>query len=228
MRNKMSNILWGLGFIVVGLGFAGNAFGLWDFRLFFRGWWTLFIIIPSLISMIQNGPRTTSVIGLCVGGLLLLSAQNVINGQILGDLIVPIILVIIGLGFIFKTGIRREKISENMKAHYHSDGAPDLTAIFGGRDANFRGEIFTGADINAIFGGVELDLRGSIINENVVIRATVIFGGIDIYVPSNVKVKVSSMPIFGGVSDKSLAPADPDAPILYVNATCMFGGIDIK
>lgn len=228
MRNKMSNYLWGIAFIAVGIGFAGNALGQWDFRLFFKGWWTLFIIVPCIISLFQDGPRTPSVIGLCIGGLLLLSKQGFIDGEILGDLIVPIILVIIGLGFIFKTGIRREKVSDDMKTHYHTDGVPDLTAVFGGRDANYNGEVFTGANMNAIFGGVEMDLRGAIIRENIVIHATAIFGGIEIYMPSNVKVKVSSVPIFGGVSNKALTPSDPDAPVVYINATCMFGGIEIK
>lgn len=226
MRNKVSNILWGLAFIIVGLGFAGNAFGIWDFRLFFSGWWTLFIIVPSILSIVQNGPRPANIIGVCVGVLLLLAAQGYVNGDLVGDMIVPIILIIIGLGFLFKTTGAKNGFH---KEFHDTDGKmADLTAIFGGRDARYQNEIFEGAIVNAIFGGVELDLRGAIIKNDIEISATAIFGGIDIFVPSGVRVKVSSIPIFGGVSNKTLASEDPNAPVIYVNATCMFGGVDIK
>ena len=54
------------------------------------------------------------------------------------------------------------------------------------------------------------------------------FGGIDIYVPYNVNVKVNSNSIFGGVSQKNRRSNDPNAVTVYVNATCMFGGVEIK
>ncbi len=82
--------------------------------------------------------------------------------------------------------------------------------------------------MNAIFGGVELDLREAIIEEDIVINATVAFGGIDISVPGNVNVKVSNIPIFGGVSNKAGRTYNESLPTIYVNSTCMFGGIDIK
>ena len=226
MRNRVSNLLWGLAFIIVGIGFAGNAFDMWDFRLFFNGWWTLFIIVPCIISIVQNGPRTANIIGLCIGGLLLLSAQGVINGEVLGNLIVPIILIIIGLGIIFKSTGSKKKFHNEF--HSTNGKAVDITAIFGGRDARYQNEIFEGADVNAIFGGVEIDLRGAIVDKDIEVNATAIFGGVDIFVPSNVRVKVSSVPIFGGVSNKATTPQDSNAPVIYINATCMFGGVDIK
>ncbi len=85
-----------------------------------------------------------------------------------------------------------------------------------------------GTTMNAIFGGVELDLTDAIIDEDVVINATAVFGGIDIKVPYNVKVKVSNVPVFGGVSNKVPTSRDLNAPTIFLNSTCMFGGIDIK
>ena len=61
-----------------------------------------------------------------------------------------------------------------------------------------------------------------------VVNYTAIFGGGDVFVPSNVKVKVTTVPIFGGVSNKAASSTDQNAPVVYVNATCIFGGIDIK
>ncbi|MDD3174095.1 MAG: hypothetical protein PHF63_10685, partial [Herbinix sp.] len=69
MRNKLSNALWGLFFIIIGVGFAGNVLFDWDFQLFFPGWWTLFIIIPCFISMIQHGFGVGATVGFVIGVL---------------------------------------------------------------------------------------------------------------------------------------------------------------
>lgn len=226
MRLKTSNLLWGAFFILIGIGFAGNAFSLWDFNLFFSGWWTLFIIVPCIISLVQNGFRTSNIIGLGIGVMLLLSSQGVIDSAILGRLIVPFIFVLIGLSLIFKNMFHSDKsIYANIN---YQGGGSEYSAIFGGNSYTVTGEKFLGTTMNAIFGGVDLNLRDAIIDEDILINATAIFGGIDIIVPDNVKVKVSNVPIFGGVDNKAGRNADPNAPTIYINSTCMFGGIDIK
>ena len=80
----------------------------------------------------------------------------------------------------------------------------------------------------SVFGGVKCDLRNAIIDSDVVINATVVFGGVEIYVPSHVKVKIKAIPIFGGVDNKAHTKVDEDSHIIYVNATVVFGGVEIK
>jgi predicted membrane protein len=223
---KLSNVLWGLFFIIIGLGFAGKAFDLWDFELFFQGWWTLFIIIPCGISLIQNGFRLWTLAGLIVGIMLLLSSRDMIDGDVLGKLIAPMIFVLIGLSMIFKNLFHGDHgFHSNVK---YQGGSSEHAAVFSGNKHQVTGEKFFGTTISAVFGGFELDLRNAIVDEDVVINATAVFGGIDIFVPSNVKVKVSNVPIFGGVDNKAFKSPDPNAPTIFINSTCMFGGIDIK
>lgn len=226
MRNKLSNAIWGIIFIVLGIAFAGNAFSLWNFNLFFEGWWTLLIIVPCSISLVKNGYRTSSFIGVLIGVMLLLSEQNYIDGDILGKLIVPFIFVVIGISMVIKNFFGRDSV-RHININYQG-GTNDHSAVFAGASYNLAGEKFMGTSINAVFGGVELDLRNAIIEEDVMIHATAVFGGIELLVPSNVRVKVSNVPIFGGVDNKANHSIDKDAPIIYVNSTCMFGGIDIK
>ena len=64
------------------------------------------------------------------------------------------------------------------------------------------------------------------IKEDVVITCKAIFGGIDLVMPSNVKVKVKSNSVFGGVENQYTN--DEGKVTIYVDATCVFGGIDIK
>lgn len=230
MRSKLGNLLWGLAFIVAGVGVAGNVSGLWNFNLFFNGWWTLFIIIPCLISMVQNGVNTGNIIGLVIGALLLVDAQNIIPRNLVGKMIFPSILVLIGLSIIFKDNKGKTHCYKN-KVHQtktSEEGFINAVGIFGGSTTRPTSERVTGVTTTAIFGGVDLDLRNAIIDEDIVITSTVIFGGVDIFLPPNVNVKLSSLPIFGGVDDKSIHSAAENAPTIYINVTCVFGGMDIK
>lgn len=229
MKDKLSSFIWGVIFIIAGIGFVGNAFNIWNFTLFFDGWWTLFIIIPTLVSIFQNGPRPVSVCGFIIGVLLFLSSQGWFNGSIIEKLIVPIIFIAIGVSMIRKnTGFRSRR--------YIPDGAEsgtyrrDYTGIFSGQNVLFNeSEVFDGCTMNAIFGSVTLDLRDCMINQDVVIECSAIFGGIDIYIPMDVNIKISSTPVFGGVGNKLRnRPYIQGVPTIYVNALCMFGGVDIK
>lgn len=110
---------------------------------------------------------------------------------------------------------------------YSSEKKTEYTAIFSSGQYRFPNDEFKGTSINSIFGSVVLDLRDAIITEDVVINCSVIFAGADIYIPGNVNVKVSSVPIFGGVSNK-VRNMNVTGPTIYINATCMFGGLDIK
>ena len=96
-----------------------------------------------------------------------------------------------------------------------------------GENLNYNNEEFTGCEMNAIFGGLKCDLRKAKIKKDVVIKATSIFGGIDLLVPDDVNIKVTSVPIFGGVSDKT-QPKENASKTIYIKATCLFGGLEIR
>ena len=225
---KISKILWGVAFIVAGFIFALNAFGVTDIELFFDGWWTLFIIIPCLIGLFSDREKIGNIIGLAVGVFLLLCCQNVLDFDMLWKIAAPAIIVIIGVKLIFGAvfGDKATKMLESSKQS--GENIKTGCATFSGQTLNFDGERFSGAELTAVFGGVKCDLRNAIIEKDCAINATAIFGGIDIYVPDYVNVKINSNSIFGGVSEKNHRPQNPNAVTVYINATCMFGGVDIK
>ena len=156
---------------------------------------------------------------------LLLAIRGIIDFRLIWKMIIPLIFVTIGLSMIFNEAIKG-KISKKIK-EVSADGLENITATFAGQNVNKDKEDFKGANLDAVFGGVKLDLRGANIDKEAVIKASSIFGGIEIFVPTNVNVKVKATPIFGGVSDKSLSNKENEKTI-YVDAFCMFGGVDIK
>ena len=220
MKN-CKNIILGIILIVVGVWFGLYATGVVKVNLLFDGWWTLFIIIPSFLGLFDEDGRTGSLIGLFVGVLLLLSCQDVLNFDIVLKLIVPCVLIVTGLSFIFKGKIKTKNI-ENVK----TVGGTNYNATFSGQNLDFSKEEFTGTKLDAVFGGIKCDLRNAIINDDIVIEASAIFGGITILVPKDVNVKITSTSIFGGVDGKS--KMDKPGKTIYVNATCLFGGVEVK
>lgn len=227
MKN-FRNVLWGLVLIAIGLVWALNETGVTSINVFFDGWWTLFIIVPCFIDLFKAGDKTGNLIGLLIGVALLLSAQGVVDFDIVWRLLVPAILIAIGISMIFKDAIGNKVNSEIKKLNENKKHNNVYCATFSGQEAKFENEEFEGADLTAVFGGTKCDLKNAIINKDVVINASAIFGGIEIYVPSNVKVKIKSTPIFGGVTNKAECEPKEDAHTIYVNGLALFGGVEIK
>lgn len=224
---KTGNILWGIVIIALGVLFALNAFGV-EFDVFFDGWWTLFIIVPCAIGLFTEKEKLGNVIGLGIGALLLLACQNVIEFSLLWKLIVPFVLVMIGLKMIFG-GLFNKKANDVAQKMKDDGKEPkEGAAVFSGSRMDFEGQEFHGAELNAVFGGLDCHLNGALIREDCVINACAVFGGIDVFVPEDVNVKIHSTSIFGGVSDKKKRKFQENAPTVYINATCIFGGMDVK
>lgn len=110
-NEKIGSIIWGIVFIVAGVLFALNALDIANINIFFNGWWTLFIIVPSAIALFTERDKTGSIIGVVVGVLLLLSAQGIISFQMLWKLVIPAILVIIGIKIVIN-GLFGNKANE--------------------------------------------------------------------------------------------------------------------
>ncbi len=265
MKFKASNVIWGLGFIIVGILLYCKAFLGWDISIWSLVWrfWPVIIILSSLSGMFKKGFNMSSLIWLLIGVTFLLLTNNLVSTSLIRKLIVPASLVIIGIAMIFKDALAKNNTTGNTHTYDYSQTyeknntenftyttttentnntnnsddffrkdstsqkKPEYNAIFSSNEVRYPNEIFTGTCINSVFGSVVLDLREAIITEDVVINASVVFAGADIYVPANVNIKVSSIPIFGGVSNKTLNQ-NANGPTIFINATCMFGGLDIK
>lgn len=226
MKN-ISRILWGIVLIAVGLILGLNALDITDINIFFDGWWTLFIIVPCFIDLFKEKDKTGNIIGIIIGLLLLLSCQDILEFDIIWKLFIPIVLVIIGLSFIFKNSFEN-KVNKKIKELNTNDKEKGkYCATFSGQKVDFTNEEFTGCTIDAVFGSVGLDLTNAIIKEDTVINVSAVFGGVDIHVPNNVNVMVNATSIFGGTSNKVNNKKDNKITI-YVNATALFGGIEIK
>lgn len=224
MRRKLANLFLGIVFIAIGVCYALSIVFDWNFSVFFSGWWTLFFIVPSVYDMINTKIRTGNVVFFAIGVWLLLSAQNIWDWS-LWKLFLPVILIIIGVSIIFKD--RRVTMIKQATPNTTDGKVPYYSAFFAGATPNCVNQEFEGAKVTAMFGGIDLNLRNAIILKDCVIDCTAILGGVDIFMPPNVKVIFNSNPILGGCENKFISSTDVNAPIVTINSTCILGGIDI-
>ena len=224
MKNR-KDILWGLLLIVVGIIWGINSLGIVKIDIFFDGWWTLFIIIPCVFGLFEDHDKTGSIIGIVIGTLLLLGCQEIVTFEMVLKLLLPVILVIIGVSYIVKE-IFGNKIKKKIE-ELNIKGSDEVNqAIFSSQKINYDKEEFKGTNVEAIFGGIKVDLRGAIIKEDISINANAVFGGIEIYVPKDINVVVTSSCIFGGIDNK--VSKKENVKTIYINGRCAFGGIEIK
>lgn len=223
---RINSIIWGLALLAVSAVLILNAFEITSIEIFFDGWWTLFIIVPSLVGLFNGHDKTANIIGLFIGTFLLLACQNILDFDIMWKLIVPVIIAVIGIKMILG-GIGRNKgLIKSMEAN--SDDMKTGFAAFSGQDICFDNEIFKGAELTAVFGGIKCDLRNAVFEGDTVINACCIFGGADIFLPDNVNIKVNSNSLFGGIDNKKHQNSNGNQYTVYLNGTCIFGGVDVK
>ncbi len=222
---RFSNVLWGLVFLTFGILIGLNALEITNINIFFKGWWTLFLIIPGLIGLLTEKEKTSNLIILLIGVALLLASLDIINFSLIWKLLVPSILVIIGLSLIFKDVFLNE--TKKRIRNLNKRELKEYAATFSNQNLDFADEIVNNLSLTSVFGNINCNLKDENIKKETYIKVESIFGGIKIKVPDDVKVKIVSTSIFGGVSNHKEMKND-SKKILYLDATCLFGGVEIK
>ena len=104
----------------------------------------------------------------------------------------------------------------------------DATAIFGGVKKNVLSKTFKGGDVTTFMGGAEIDLTKADWNGKVMIDCFNMFGGTKLIVPPDWDVQTGVVAIFGGIEDKRPPASVNPNKVLFLDGTCIFGGVEIK
>lgn len=244
MKRSITGTIWGLIIIALGVLIGARAFGA-DFDIFFDGWWTLFIIIPSAVGLCEKGNRTGSAIGLSVGVMLLLAAQDFISWNMFGKLIVAVIFVIIGFKLIFDEGRRNKHVEFNQDGSestytytYDSKSTNNSTNTNNTNNTNYSSNTYSNnnnenfnsgsssqydSNVTAIFSGKNLNYNGMSFGG---VAVTAVFGGIDLNLRNAIidrDVIIDVTAIFGGIDIYV-----PSNVKVVTNCTPFLGGVDNK
>ena len=102
MNKSKGSLLFGIIILLLGVIFLGNTLGIWSISIFFKGWWTLLIIIPTFVGMIKEKTYISSFLVIAIAMLMLCACQSIIEWNMVGKLFIPLFLITIGLTIIFK------------------------------------------------------------------------------------------------------------------------------
>jgi hypothetical protein len=214
---------FGAGLVIVGAGLLADQlypaleFGQWLAKL-----WPLAIVLLGLIVLLT---RTSTWIGgiiiLVLGGLLQLIALGIM-GENVWALLFPALLILAGVLVIFRLGRPAGSVAK-------SGDTLDHFIIFSGLEIRPRIVNFRGGSVTASFGGANIDLRDSkMAPEGARLELTAAFGGIDLILPQDWRLDIDGIPLFGGWSNKTVAPTSMDGPVLTIRCLALFGGIELK
>jgi len=101
-----------------------------------------------------------------------------------------------------------------------------LVAVYEGRQSTSHARALRRMRLECWYGGLDVDLRAATLDPaggDIVVRS--VFGGVRIVVPDTWRVDVRSRPLFGGIDDDT--EGEPGGPVLTVDATAVFGGIQV-
>jgi len=175
------------------------------------------IFIGIALVNVFSGNFRVAFIFLAIGGFFYLQYYDILDMRTYW----PVFLIIIGLSFLFRNRARR-RMSQSDDTYF------DEVSIFGGTEKKFISDRLEGGKVTSIFGGSEIDLRGSKAQDGAVIEIFTMFGGTDLLIPSDWKINLDTVTIFGGVSD-SRTNIDPNPTCsVKIKGFTLFGGGEIK
>lgn len=228
LRKIASRSILGLLLIAVGIGYLAKHLGYWpEFTIFFDGWWAiLFLVLPAVLSIISDGFNQGNIILGLVGVILFLSQFKVFGETSAWEIILCAILIVIGIGIIFKPAVRPKKKDNT---HYVSGSTAEKQSVaFASSTFRFDGRTFDGGNYSVSFGELILDLRGAVIEHDCELAIQVAFGSMEILLPENMVLVNNTGSFFGGVEIKRRGTPDPNYPKIILTGNCAFGGVEIK
>ena len=247
-------LIWGVIIVFVGVALLLDHMDILPFGAVYR-FWPLLLVVFGLMNITTQSGRGFGIL-LIVGGVLLeLNKFGVIHLSFAD--IWPLAIIAVGLLLIwgsleargvisiksrignrFKNKVDwtkpgaaeafRKQIIEEVS---DSDTSLTAVAVFGSCERQYGGRHFQAGKVTSIFGGVELDFREADIDDEAVLEISCVFGGVEIRVPDTWYVQSRSLPMFGGLEDRTHQAKIPDGTkrkTLIITGVIVFGGVEIS
>lgn len=238
--NRNTSSLFGIFLAVAGLLFLLKQFKVieFDFEL-----WPLFLIGGGVMSGMKKGFTRTAPIAMIAIGVAFLIPHFTLMGVSSGKLFWPILLMVGGIFIACRPKRKEHPFFTEKKGVTQVFGNEETTtdtnesfinieAFFGGRKEIITSKQFSGCNATAICGGVEINLmQADNIVQPMVIDLRVVFGGVEIIVPSHWEVVNEVDVLFGGIEDKRNLRTTTDlgeAKKLLLRGSVNFGGLELK
>ncbi len=196
----------------------------------------MILIVLGLFFLFSEGNRNTGLVLLIIGLAFLFRDIFGIGLLAMIKYAIPVLLVIAGVLLIFPASRSKKKGRWEKKWGGRSTETGNYinaVHILSGGSRLIRSEEFRGGEVVCILGGTDLHFRECKLSpaENV-LNVSCIFGGIELFVPSDWTIRTDTTTILAGVSDKRIktsfnTAADPEKQLI-IKGFLMFAGLEIK
>lgn len=228
MKQK-TTLLLGIILILIGAGYLCNALFHWHFSIFFNGWWTLFLIIPSIVKMATSGIKRSYVI-LLLSGIFLLIISNLPS-----MLIFPVFVILTGIFILYHTfsspkntqqhNYRFSSARSNTNNHWnHAENDfsdfPTYSVTFSKSVVQNTSNNLTGGKIEVFMGSADVDFSMALIKDDITIDVTSVTGTANIIIPKNIKLNIITSNILGTTDFSQAKGLSPETTAPTVTVKC--------
>ena len=212
-------LFFGLLIVAVGTVLLLDNAGVLDAGEIFSTWWPAVLILAGILTFAAN-PRhwPVALIITGVGVAFLLSNLDIVD---IGNFMIPAAIILVGLLVHLRTwpriAERGRRQRQQLQCVLRQRDRIALEAVPGWEHLGAFSAVRRWISVTLCPApGAELDVFAA-------------FGGVEVTVPEGWNVVTRGLPLFGGIENATAKePVPADAPTLAVNATVLFGGLEIK
>ena len=192
-----------------------------DVNIFFKGWWTLIIILPALSMLLFEKNKKSSLFLILVGVIICLTTNKVLSINKCFIIFLSLAIIFIGINIIEVT-FRIPKKKNSTEKYL-----PNYYAIFVSVEEK-NSTKFIGGRVHSIFGQVVLDLTKAKIEDSSTIKVLSIFGNSTVLLPSNVEVISNTKSALGSDENYKESTSKGRKNKVYIESVNIFGGTKLN
>jgi predicted membrane protein len=225
-RKPCNATLWtGVVAVLAGIVLFLDHLGKVNAHYIFRFWPVILIAIG--LSAFLSKDYTSKNLSVTGGGMLafwgtLLLLLNL--GYLGWGQVWPIALIGVGLFLVWRSFSPQKLRLPDSLGHLHP------TSVFASVQRSITDTNFQQGKAETVFGSIELDfIYADIPGDRAVLDVAVVFGSLEVRVPTNWNVSVETTAVFGSAENKTRAPLPTvQQKLLVVRGDVVFGSLEVK
>lgn len=206
----------------------------------FWSYWPIVLFVIGIFFLVQGDTSFISFFLILLGAVYSLRLFEIYPFT-LHEVIWPSVLISAGISFVLSGSLS----STRRRRHGFSSDTPsepgkkaqrnprntdvvDESVVLSGKEFAVFSDNFRGGELSVMLGGMEVDLRHVKMTESATLFLRCTLGGLEVYLPPDIQVRVSGSEILGG-ADTHLRPesAEMTGPVLMIDYQVTLGGIEI-
>lgn len=210
-------------------------------------WWTLLwtlCLVYAGIETLKDGFSAIGIIMLLTGTGFLLSAYDIIQFKMRWSLLIPICIVIWGLGLLFDIFGKKRKLRKKLKLFHNARGDEKETPLreyncadgmlhcemaFGQDRIPVVTPLLHGGDIETNFGNFTIDFSAcEAVTPNCTLNVENNFGKLTLLIPEKFKIEHVEHDNFAASTQINQNPSAATSGTIYLNCENNFGSVEIN